>query len=139
MAVLQRQSPFRMTLFKTFDPVSGYATEGVPVTAVNNAVTYSVPWLNYLGRGKFGFQLRWTGTVKGVWSIQFSDKDQPDQSSDADWTTDTTMAPVNPAGAPGSYGDNGEALHRWYRFKLVQDGAAPGAGTLTGDVTYDRN
>lgn len=109
-------------------------TEGVAVSSTNTY--YSQPFSSPYAAG-FSVRLAWTGTPTGTFTLWFSNKENPDRTSDSDWNQDTTFSPTNPAGSAGSMGDGGigNAHARLWRIKYVN---ASGSGTLTGQAHVNR-
>lgn len=84
--------------------------------------------------GDLGFTLITTGTLSGTFTLWYSDKENPDVSTDGDWTQDPTWAPTNPAGAATNVAYNVSGLRKkWARVKYVH---SAGAGDLSGFANY---
>lgn len=76
-----------------------------------------------------GYQLFWTGTLAGVFTVQVSNKPNPDPATDADWS-DLALdkAIVQPAGsASKDYVDLSSLPFCWMRLKYVN---ASGNGSI---------
>jgi hypothetical protein len=71
-------------------------------------------------------QLFWTGTVAGTWTIWVSDKDEPDETTDSDWTQLSLADSISqPAGSAGNdYVNLNECGARWVRAKFVTSGGS---------------
>lgn len=103
------------------------ASDGVAVSSTN---TYRSKKMKPSAEGLLAFQLDWTGTPAGTFTLWYSNKDRPDEASDTDWVQDTTWSPTQPAGAAGKAAYTlGNLRHRWVLVKYVN---ASGTGTLTG-------
>lgn len=53
-------------------------------------------------RHGLAFHLWWDGTPSGTFELFWSDKEQPDVTTDTDWKKDASWTPTNPAGAANS-------------------------------------
>lgn len=105
-------------------------SEGVAVSSTNTY--YSHPW-GAAGADGQSFQLHWTGTPTGVFTLWYSNKPHPSLTNDNDWIEDTDFSPTNPAGSASKMGDN--AANMKANLKRVKYVNASGSGVLTGDVT----
>lgn len=119
--------------FTTDTDAAGGQNLGVTVSSTNTyySAVFSSPYC--LG---FSLSMEWTGTPTGVFTLWYSNEDSPNLANDTDWQQDTSFTPTNPAGAPGTMGDNvtnGQGA-RW-RVKYVN---ASGTGVLTGQTHFNR-
>lgn len=73
------------------------------------------------GRNLLSWSQFWTSTLAGTLTLWCSDKENPDESTDADWVQVTDVTPTSPTGGGGGKSGQtiGNAGHLWYRFKLV--------------------
>lgn len=119
------------SLFETRNPADANAprTRGVAVTSTDTYYSGKAS-----GSVELSFQLSWTGNPTGAFTVQGSDKDQPDESSDTGWFTITpTQVPDNPAGsAAATSGRVNDFNCKWKRLKYVN---ASGDGVLSGDCS----
>lgn len=114
------------------DSASGQGgTDGTAVTAVQTA--YSAP-TDVSRCGDSGYQLAWTGTPTGVFTVQVSNRDRPVLTSDAEWSTLALAIPiVQPAGSAGAdYVDLALMPFHWVRLKYVN---ASGTGVVFAYVS----
>lgn len=123
------------SLFNTTSATDANApmTRGVAVSSTNTYYSAKAS-----GSWELSFQLSWTGTPTGAITVWGSDKDQPDESSDADWFAITASpAPANPAGgASSTHGEVNDVNCKWKRLKYVN---ASGSGTLSGDCSVGQD
>ena len=105
------------------------ATRGV---AVSGTDTYYSKKCS--GAVELSLQLEWTGDPTGAFTIQGSDKAEPDETTDTDWyTIAATQDPTDPAGSASSTSGRVNDFNcRWKRVKYVN---ASGSGTLSGDAS----
>jgi len=119
------------SLFNTLSSTGAAAhyTRGVAVSSTNTYYSSKISGSLYLS-----LQLAWTGTPTGTFTVQGSDKAEPNEANDTDWYSITpTGAPTNPAGSASSTsGRVNEFNCLWKRVKYVN---SSGSGTLTGDAT----
>lgn len=114
--------------FETNDAANKNRTAGVSVTGTN---TYYGNVVGGSGAGQ-SIHLRWTGTPTGTFTVWYSNKRNPDLTTDADWVSDVSETLTNPAGAASStFMDTTNTNARWRRVKYVN---ASGAGFLTGEI-----
>lgn len=94
-----------------------------PVAAAGTQYTGKV---HLTGMAFVSIQLFWTGTVAGTWSIWVSNKANPNEANDTDWTQLSLAASISqPAGAPGNdFVDLNELGAMWARGKHVRSGGA---------------
>lgn len=104
-------------------------TRGVAVSSTNTYYSGKIS-----GSVELSLQLSWTGTPTGTFTVQGSDKAEPDVTTDTDWYTITpTTAPSNPAGSASStFGRVNDFNCKWKRVKYVN---ASGSGVLSGDAS----
>lgn len=115
-------------LYITRDTRVGDLLEGV---AVSGALSYYSLKMCPSPEGLISFILRWTGTPTGTFTLWFSNKDVPDETSDTDWVQDATWAPTNPAGAASKAAYAiGNLSHRWVRVKYTNSAST---GTIFGE------
>ena len=121
-------------LFVTTDPNDSRAptSDGKAVSSTN---TYYSKMFGGFGASKYDLQVFWTGTPTGTFTLQVSDKPNPDESSDADWTTTTETTVVNPAGSASNFRVASITSPGHKRLKYVN---ASGSGTLTAYVIVPR-
>jgi hypothetical protein len=107
-------------------PGPGGASDGTAVTGTNTY--YSAP-SDLRGLSMPSYDLYWTGTVAGTFSVMVSNKPSPSMANDADWKTLALgTAIVQPAGsAAGDYIDLAPFPFRWVRLKYVN---ASGSGNV---------
>lgn len=115
--------------FETNDAVNKDRKPGVNVTG---AATYYGNAVGGSGVGQ-SIHVRWTGTPTGTLTLWYTNKRNPDFTTDADWSQDTSASFTNPAGAAGQSGplDTTNTNARWRRLKYVN---ASGAGFMTGEI-----
>lgn len=118
-------------IFKT-QPADSGAPRQSGVAVSSTTTYYSDPWSKG-GADGHSIQLEWTGTPTGTFTLWYSNKPNPDRSSDADWIQDTTFTPVNPAGAASKMGDN--VANFKANLKRIKYVNASGSGNLFGYVT----
>ena len=120
---------FSLFVTKSASDANAPLTRGVAVSSTNTYYSKMASGAVYLS-----LQLAWTGTPTGAFTIQGSDKDQPDETSDTDWFTITaTQVPADPAGsASGTTGRVNQFNCKWKRVKYVN---ASGSGVLSGDAS----
>lgn len=112
------------------------ASDGVAM--VGATVNYSQKWGGRMvtpgsGGGNYSHSLEWTGTPTGVFSLWNSDKENPDETTDTDWTEDTTYTPTNPAGSASKFQQDKVAKSAlWKRIKYIN---TSGVGVLKGRVS----
>lgn len=113
-------------LFTTTDANDSGAprTDGLAVTGTS---TYYSKMFGGFGASKYDLQVRWTGTPTGTFTLQVSDKANPDESTDTDWTTTTETTVVNPAGSASSFRVASITSPGHKRLKYVN---ASGSGVL---------
>lgn len=121
-------------LFMTFSTTDANAPAVLGGTMTGVAVLYSAI-VSGKDRQNISGQLTWTGTPTGVFVLQYSDKQVPDQTNDNDWTNDTATF-TQPAGAGGSSSIGAaatqqalSALHRRIKYTNTS-----GVGVLTGNA-----
>lgn len=87
------------------------------------------------GRTNLAWQQFWTNTLAGTLTLWFSDRDNPDESDDDDWSQVTDVTLTSPTGGGGGKSGNtlGNAGHVWYRFKLV---VSAGTGDWETNVNH---
>ena len=124
--------------FSVFNSTSN-VDPGAPMAnflPVSGAVTvYSDHWSGEDADG-YGLTVFTTGTLNGTFTLWMTDKPLPALADDTDWVQDTSFAPVNPAGAPVKFRDDGgNAKAAKKRLKFV-NGA--GAGNIIGFATVPR-
>lgn len=118
-------------LFVTYSATDSNAPAVDGVTVTGAATFYS-----FMASGKdrqnISGQVFWTGTPTGTFTLQYSDKFNPNEANDNDWSADTSTF-TNPAGAGGSTPffcttvGSQAAFH--HRIKYVN---ASGTGVMTG-------
>lgn len=108
-------------------------TEGVAVSSTNTY--YSKMWSGE-STDSYDIQVSWTGTPTGTLTLQVSNKENPVESTDADWVTSTEITVTNPAGSASGFRQacTGSPAYR-KRLKYVN---ASGSGTLYAWVTVPR-
>lgn len=122
------------TPIKLFVTTTGEAptTNGKAVSGTDTY--YSKMWGGF-GADAYDLQVFWTGDPTGTFTLQVSNKPNPVESTDADWTTSTEITVVNPAGsASGFRVAKGDSPGK-KRLKYVN---ASGSGTMTGYATVPR-
>ncbi len=117
---------FSRRLFDTRDARVGIASDGIAISGAGN--TYSKR-MRPSEVAQLGFQLWWTGTLAGTFTLWTSHKDSPIETTDADWVQDTTWTPTNPAGAAGQMESSIGNRRGWVRVKFAW---TSGSGTLYG-------
>lgn len=127
-----------MPTYKQFITQSGTdanapSTNGVAVTGTNTY--YSLMWGGEDSPG-YDLHVEWTGTPTGTFTLQISDKPNPDETSDADWVASTEVAMTNPAGSASKF-RVATLTSPAYRKRLKYVNAT-GSGTLTAYVTIPR-
>lgn len=101
-------------------------TEGV---AVSSTSTYYSKKIS--GSNTCSITLQWTGTPTGAFTLWGSNKNEPNEASDADWYSITDSL-ANPAGSASStQEDYVDKNCKWKRVKYVN---ASGSGVLYGQV-----
>lgn len=114
--------------FETNDAVNKDRKPGVNVTG---AATYYGNAVGGSGVGQ-SIHVRWTGTPTGTLTLWYTNKRDPDFTTDTDWDQDTSSTLANPAGsADGTFMDSMNTNARWRRLKYVN---ASGSGFLTGEI-----
>lgn len=105
------------------------ATRGVAVSSTDTYYSKKISGSLYLS-----FSLDWTGTPTGAFTVQGSNKAEPDEATDDDWYTITADTdPTDPAGSASSTaGVVKEHNSKWKRIKYVN---ASGSGILSGDAS----
>ena len=101
--------------------------------AVSSTTTYYSKMFSGGNAENASIRLEWTGTPTGTLTLWYSDKQNPNEASDADWDQDTTWTATNPAGSAAHFHTDlvdKPALRK--RFKYVN---ASGSGVLSGNVT----
>lgn len=125
-----------MPSYRLFDTrtqdASGVATDGVATPA--GAQDFYSKKMRVSPAGDIGFQLIWTGVPTGVFTLWYSDVEQPNEANDNDWVPDTSWVPTNPAGAAskGKYVISGIRT-KWVRIKYAHTG---GVGVMSGKGTW---
>ena len=120
-----------MPAFKAF--ITEFANKDTPSGLIqpSGVGTFYGQAVGGSGEGQ-SIHLRWTGTIAGTLSLWYSNKREPDLTTDTDWVQDTSITLTNPAGAAGStFMDTTNTSARLRRLKYVN---ASGAGTLTGEI-----
>jgi hypothetical protein len=104
----------------------GTLTEGVAASSTN---TYrSLKALLDGDAASLGLEFETTGTLTGTWTLWYSNEMFPDETTDTDWTQDTSFVPTNPAGAASRFFSSlGNVNARWVRVKYVN---ASGTGNI---------
>jgi hypothetical protein len=106
-----------------------WKTDGKAASSTN---TYYSKKFAISDTNAIGFRLKTSGTLTGTFTLQYSDKDNPDETSDTDWDEDTSWASgaSNPAGSTTSrkYAVT-DIRGKWWRIKYVN---ASGTGNLYG-------
>lgn len=105
-------------------------TKSVAVTGANTY--YSKMWS---GGDSVSYSLHvvWTGTPTGTFTLQVSNKPNPNEANDTDWVTSTEVVVVNPAGSASQFLVSTTASpHMKKRLKYVNSASS---GTITGFVT----
>lgn len=96
----------------------------------NGAGTFYGQAVGGSGAGQ-SIHLRWTGTPTGTFTLWYTNKKDPDFTTDTDWTQDTSSTLANPAGAAGStFMDTFNSNARLRRVKYVN---TSGAGVIEGE------
>lgn len=114
--------------FETVDATNKTRNPGANVTGTT---TYYGNPVGGSGAGQ-SIHLRWTGTPTGTFTLWYSNKKDPDLTTDTDWTQDTSSTLANPAGAAGStFMDTFNSNANLRRVKYVN---ASGAGYLAGEI-----
>lgn len=122
-------------IFVTASGTDGNApkTDGVAVSSTNTY--YSKMWSGG-DSVAYSLQVVWSGTPTGTFTLQVSDKPQPNEATDTDWVTSTEVTVVNPAGSASQFlVSTTVSPHMRKRLKYVN---ASGSGTITGFVTVPR-
>lgn len=118
-------------LFLTYSATDANAP-AVDGTVVSGAATFYSFMVSGEDRQNLSGQIFWTGTPTGTFTLQFSNKPNPDETNDNDWSADTSTF-TNPAGSAGStpFGSTivASAFAFHHRIKYVN---ASGSGTMTG-------
>jgi hypothetical protein len=114
------------SVFTTASGIAGQPpADGVAVSATS---TYYSAKTNKRRCPSFSYDLYW-GTNVGTFTVQCSNKKEPNEANDNDWKTMTlATAIVQPTGSnTGDYADLSDLPFRWVRLKYVN---ASGTGTI---------
>lgn len=129
--------PSKLFITRSGTDANAPATDGVAVSGAN---TYYSATFTGSNRAQWTAQVFWTGTPTGTLTVQWSDKPNPDETTDNDWFTDAATFSSSPAGAAGSGaahpGANTADMGYRHRIKYVN---ASGTGVLTGFAHAPRN
>lgn len=121
-----------MPAFKAF--LSTPAIPGdkpVGVIQPNGAGTFYGQAVGGSGSGQ-SIHLRWTGTLLGTFTLWYSNRKDPDLTTDTDWVLDSSSTLANPAGAAGAtFMDTFNSNAKLRRLKYVN---TSGAGILDGEI-----
>ncbi len=124
------------TPYKIFKTKTGEAPAVDGVAVSGTSVYYSKMWTGEDATA-FSASVSWTGTPTGTFVYQVSNKPNPIETSDADWSTSTEITVVNPAGSASGWTLSSVASpHFRKRLKYTN---ASGSGVLYGYVTVPRS
>ncbi len=126
-------TPVRIYETKSLTDANAPIVDGVAVTGTNTY--YSDMWTGHDADG-YSMTVFYTGTPTGTFTLWWTDKPQPDPTTDNDWIQDTSFSPTNPAGAAGKFGDPAGNF-KSYRKRLKYVNSA-GSGNIFAYVTVPR-
>lgn len=129
--------PNKLFVTRSATDANAPETEGIAVTGTNTY--YSKMWSGSNKALEGGYVL-WTGTPTGTLTMQASNKPNPDETSDVDWTPlDSIVLTPQPAGSAGSTPlANSSPFSLFYRHRVKYVNAS-GNGVLTGWVHGGRS
>jgi|ERR1700759_1476422 len=126
-------SPY--SIFNTFSTTDANAP-AQNFLLVNGAATVNSNMWSGEDSDGYGLTVFTTGSLSGTFQLWMTDKNRPDETTDNDWIQDTTFVPVNPAGGPIKFRDDGGNAKAYRkRLKFVN---TSGVGTLQAFVTVPK-